>query len=227
MVFRSFVLLIAIFMLFEQTSLLAQSKDSFDYQKPGMADRARYLNQFEQMVIVELNKVRSDPSKYANIYLAELLHSYKGKVLITKDHFPVRTKEGVKALEECISELKRTAPLPLLVPSPGLSQAARVLVDDQQTSGNVGHSGQRGSTLTSRVEKYGKWTDQLAENITYGGHSPQRVVIDLLIDDDQPDRGHRKNILNKSLGTIGVAVGYHPKYKIMCVMDMAGSFQYK
>ena len=226
MVLRLFIILTTGIFL-QSNHSAAQPSGYWNQPMLNTAAHANYLNQFEKQVILELNKVRLNPAKYAEDYLAKLLNAYDGKLLTFDDAIPIRTQEGKRALLECIRELKKTQALPILSPSPGLSQAAKLLVVDQQKSGKVGHIGEKGSNPQSRVEQFGNWTDGLAENITYGSNSPQQVVINLLIDDGVPNRGHRKNILNKTFKTIGVAAGSHPKYKKMCVMEMAGSFQYK
>jgi uncharacterized protein YkwD len=47
------------------------------------------------------------------------------------------------------------------------------------------------------------------------------VVIQLLVDDGVPDRGHRDNILVPDWGAAGVACGPHLRYQQVCVMDYA------
>ena len=190
-------------------------------------NKAEYLDQFENQVIIELNKVRLNPAKYAEDKLARLVHNYDGKLLNIDGKIPIRTQEGKKALLDCLRDMKQAKPLPPLSPSQGLSQVAQILLKEQQRSGRIGHIGNRGSTPQSRVEKIGTWTGELSENITYGNDSPQMVVINLLIDDGVPNRGHRKNILNPKFNEVGIAAGSHPKYKQMCVMEMAGGFQKK
>ncbi len=214
------MLLTALIFLQSTQKLIGQPID------PGIS-AAAYLTDFEKQVLVELNKVRAHPAKYAEEYLETLKNAYDGELFIIPGSVPIKTQEGKKALLECIREIKKTPPLPLLSPSEGLSQAAGVLVKDQGKSGKVGHTGQNGSNPQTRVEQFGTWNGKLAENITYGDHSPYLVVVSLLIDDGVPARGHRKNILDQAFKTVGITTGDHPKYKQMCVMEMAGSFQNK
>lgn len=216
MISRVFILVVAIVWFFSSQKTEAQN-----------VSEANFLNDFEKQVLVEMNKVRANPAKYAEEFLEPMQNAYDGKLLKMPGTIPLRTQEGKKALLECIREMKKTSPLPLLSPSEGLSQAANLLVKDQGKSGKVGHTGNKGSTPQTRVEQRGKWDVKLAENIAYGNQSPRRVVISLLIDDGVPSRSHRKNILDKAFKTIGIATGSHPNYGNMCVMEMAGSFQEK
>ena len=139
----------------------------------------------------------------------------------------LKTKEGVSALNECVRDLKRTKPVPILYPSAGLSKAASDHVKDQSQSGRTGHIGGDRSSVKSRVERYGKWNFRIGENIAYGGKYAQQVIIYLLIDDGVKGRGHRINMLNPDFNIAGVASGKHPEYGSMFVMDFAGSFTEK
>ena len=49
----------------------------------------------------------------------------------------------------------------------------------------------------------------------------RQVVIQLLVDDGVPDRGHRDNILDGRWGAEGAACGPHRDYRQICVMDYA------
>ena len=209
--------------LFLQTGNTPQTV--WDEEKLKTTTNVNYLSEFEKEVIFELNKARSNPSKFAEEYLDDLVDAYDGKLLVVPGEVPIQTFEGKKALLECIRVMKKTDPLPLLYPSKGLSRAAALLVKDQQKTGQVGHFGSNGSNPQQRIEQYGNWLEKFAENITYGNNSPRRVVISLLVDDGVPDRGHRKNLLDKTFKTVGLATGDHPKYKQMCVMEMAGGFE--
>ena len=77
------------------------------------AKDAAYMNELEQNVILELNKVRSNPKRYAEEYMEELRADYKGKLFyVPGQEIPVRTDEGIRPLEECIRVLKRLIHVP-------------------------------------------------------------------------------------------------------------------
>lgn len=192
------------------------------------AKDAAYLDELEQDVIHELNKVRSNPKRYAKEYMEELRSAYNGKLFtVPGQAIPVRTQEGILPLEECIKVLKKTDPRPLLQPSKGLSRAAEELMVDQQNHGGVGHTSRRGANPQKRMERYGKWDICASEDITYGSFEARQIVISLLIDDGVPNRGHRENILNPCTRFAGVSKGRHPTYKVMCVIDYAGDYTSK
>ena len=191
------------------------------------ASNANYLNQMEQEVIHELNKVRSNPKRYAEEYMEELRSAYNGKLLTFKGLIPIRTQEGVYPLEECLKVMKKTPPLPILQPAKGLSRAANELVEDQQKSTRTGHVTSKGANPQKRIEKYGVWEKCASEDISYGNFNARQIVISLLIDDGVPSRGHRENILNPCSRFAGVAQGTHSSYGSMCVIDYAGNYKSK
>ncbi len=188
------------------------------------ASNVSYLSTIEKEIIFEINLLRTNPAKYATNYIAPLANNYKNKMLYYPGDLPLRTREGVNALYECVRVLKRTQNLKLVYPSKGLTRAAEDHVKDQSKSGKTGHRGGDRSNVRERIERYGDWKIRIAENIAYGGLSARQIIIYLLIDDGIRDRGHRKTFLHPDYKTVGVAIGSHPYYNSMWVMDFAGSF---
>ncbi|MDP2889062.1 MAG: CAP domain-containing protein [Bacteroidota bacterium] len=210
---------------FLQTPAFAQTSKTNWPAELNTAKNTQYLNELEQQVIHEINKVRSNPKRYAEVYLEVLRESFNGKLFTYPGQITVRTQEGIRPLDECIKVLKKTVPRPMLNPSEGLSKAAAELMRDQQKYGGIGHIARNGSTPQKRIEKYGEWDICSAEDITYGSFEARQIVIFLLIDDGVPDRGHRENILNPCFRFAGVSFGNHPSYQTMCVIDYAGEYK--
>jgi uncharacterized protein YkwD len=176
----------------------------------------------EREVLAELNAVRAAPSAYA-AHLSALLPLFNGN-LIKKPGMTVsiRTTEGANAVREAIAALQRQAPLPPLSLSSGMSAAAADLANDQRRTGQMGHTGSDGSSPGARLSAHGTWQMSYSENVDYGPFLTGRdVVIDLLVDDGVPDRGHRRNIFDGNAHVVGIACGPHPQFRSMCVMDQA------
>ena len=186
------------------------------------AAKANYLSPIEKEIVLEINLFRSNPAKYANDYIAPLTKYYQKNILHYPDDKSIKTREGVKALHECVRELQDASPQPIMYPSQVLTKAASDHQKDQVRTGETGHTGSDNSTLKQRIERYGKWQVRIAENIAYGNSSARQVVIFLLIDDGVKSCGHRKNLLHPAYKTVGVSFGKHPVYGTMCVMDFAG-----
>ena len=203
---------------------LTSGEESIWSSKLNTAETTGYLSTIEKEVILEINKLRSNPSKYADEYIVPLKERYQKNYLFYPGDKPLATKEGVRALNECIRALKQQSSLPVLFPDEGLSKAAGDHVKDQSRSGKTGHVGSDRSKVKDRIERYGQWKVRIAENIAYGGINARQIVIYLLIDDGVKSRGHRKNFLHPDYRMVGVAVGRHPRYQSMWVMDFAGAF---
>jgi uncharacterized protein YkwD len=195
--------------------------------KPAVVDTAAgaaYLSQTERQVIREINMVRTDPAQYARDFLVPLRAYYHGKLLQYPGEIGITTQEGPSALEECIKALESAKPAPPLAPREGLYRAAHDQAVDQARTGAVGHAGSDGSTPLTRINRYGHWDVTMGENIDYGNADARQIVTSLLIDDGVPSRGHRTNLLDPEFRVVGIAVGPHPVYRHMCVMDFAGGF---
>jgi hypothetical protein len=193
--------------------------------KLNTASGIHYLSAFEKEVVLEINKLRSDPDRYAREYLEPMVDCYNGRKLYYPGDLPLMTTEGVKALMECMQFLRNQEPVPVLKPDQRLTLAANDHVKDQSQSGKIGHQGHDRSGFRNRIERYGRWSGKIAENIAYGQVTPRQIVLYLLIDDGMPSRGHRKNFLTEDFRFIGVAEGTHPEYEKMCVMEFASGFQ--
>ena len=213
--------IVVIFILFALSNLASANDPNSNYAL-NTAANASYLSPLEKEIVFEINLFRSNPSQYAEKYIAPLAGNYNKKILSYPGDIPIKTVEGVSALHECLRELKKIKPLPLVYPNDILTRAANDHCADQSRTGKTGHIGSDNSNLKIRIERYGKWEKQIAENIAYGNTSARQVVIFLLIDDNVRSRGHRKTFINPELKLVGISCGKHPEYQSMCVMDFAG-----
>lgn len=177
-------------------------------------------SRFEAGVFAELNRFRSDPAAYAE-FLRDYRPRFEGKRLIGNDdsEIDIMTREGVAAVDEAIRDLRRERPLTELAWSDPLARAAADHVAVQSRSGAVGHYTKgRGPGERMRARGGGPYVNEV---ITYGHHTPEGVVDQLLIDDGVPDRGHRHSLLRPTHRYAGIACGGHPVHRTMCVTLMS------
>ena len=185
-----------------------------------------YLTGIEKDVILEMNKVRTDPRKYAELYIQPRLRHYNGRNYSVLGQITIVTQEGAAAVNECITALNRANSVGILIPERGLSLAAKDHVNDQSRTGQTGHNGSDRSTPETRMRRHGvfggSWT--LGENIAYGSTTGRDIVVDLLIDDGVPNRGHRINIMNRAFTQTGVGFGTHTQYRTSCTITYANGY---
>lgn len=181
------------------------------------------FKQFATQLLAETNLARTDPNRYiAN--LRELRRHFEGKFYrMPGSGATIVSNEGVAAVDEAIGFLSHQRPVSPLTWSQGLADAAADLVREQGQTGETGHKGRSGD-MQGRIERHGAWLKHIAENIGYGPDTARLMIMELIIDDGVPDRGHRKNIFNRSFTVAGAACGPHPRFRSMCVMDFAGRF---
>jgi uncharacterized protein YkwD len=120
---------------------------------------------------------------------------------------------------EAYNELVNTESVGLLFPKRGLSRAAMDHVEDTGPKGIVSHTGSDGSSVPERMNRYGTLRGGFSENISFGVHTAQGIVVQLL-----NSTGHRRNIMNRNSNYTGVATGPHSTWGTMCVQKFAFNY---
>ena len=200
---------------------IERDAEKWDLSQLDTARSVDYLTAGEKNIVLELNKVRTNPKKYANLYLVPSLKYYQGKKITYPGRTTIITKEGRTAVEECIKVLSSARPVKPLLPSQSLSLAAKDHVLDTGPKGIVGHTGSDGSSPGVRIQRHDKALRSVAETISYGDSEARRIVESLVVDDGVRDRGHRRIILEAEYDIVGLSMGSHRGYGNVCVIDYA------
>ena len=178
------------------------------------------MDQTEAAVLQELNLARTNPAAYAG-YVEQHKRDFKNNNMVLVDGLWIKTVEGIPAVDEAIGYLRKVAPAPALSASGLLVLAARDHVNDIGPKGMTGHEGSDGSRPTERIRRHGKPNSATGENIAFRPATARSIVVQLIVDDGIPDRGHRHTIFDPDFRVAGVAIGPHKNYGRMCVIDFA------
>lgn len=172
------------------------------------ASQVDYMSEAEKEVVLYINLCRMNPPLFESTYLKDYLTTNK-----------VKRDEFVKSLQ---TTLRTTSPMLLLAPSSELTAVARAHAADMGTTGRTGHNSSNGATFHDRMVGIANSFRGLNENANYGMEKPLDIVIDLLIDRNVPNAGHRRNMLATDMRFVGVAIEPHKKWRINCVQDFGG-----
>lgn len=168
---------------------------------PSAAKSCSYtITALEKQVLDELNLARTQPAQYAAL---------------------IAQNSNSATAQEAMAELRNLRPLPALSFSQCLARAAQDHVKDIGPKGIVGHDGSDGSNPSTRIQRYVPQLRGYSENISFGMNTGRAVILQLIIDENVPSRGHRKNIFDTKSQSVGISCGTHAKYQIMCVQDFA------
>ncbi|OQS00341.1 hypothetical protein THRCLA_06000 [Thraustotheca clavata] len=211
--------------------LIAAARDGSkadNAKEPAQTNKAEAKNSNSNSIAVdiaaEINTLRTNPKIYIG-YCEEMLKNFEGKILtIPSEGIRLQTEEGGSAVEDCIAYLKQESPIHELALIDNLSKAAQDHANDLGENGTVSHTGQDGSSMVQRLDRYGEWKGSVGELLAFGLTKPRNIVLQLLIDDGVPTRDDRLSLLDNKFTTIGIGVNQHKFQKSVCVLDLSGGF---
>lgn len=179
---------------------------------------------FIKQVFDTYNLARTDPKKFAE-KVEEYKANFEGNLLkIPGTNSAIQTREGPAAYDEAIEFLNKQAPLPPMVGSKGLRKIAKEYKDNL---GKVEPSKVGTIDLQSIIEKYGSFDGNFSRMIEYGGQTPERVIINLVVGDGDKNRRQRSYIFGDIFNKIGISSGKHDKYRQFTVIAAATDFENK
>lgn len=143
------------------------------------------------------NLARINGDLFANTFLKEYMEN----------------RDQSKYSRSLLRDLKKVIGLRVLKPERDLYEVSKGHAIASGMSGHAGHK-----DFDKRFKPLlGKY-NLVAENCAYGLKDAIDIVIQLLIDENVSDLGHRKNMLNPDFNSTGVAIQPHKRYDHNCVI---------
>jgi uncharacterized protein YkwD len=149
------------------------------------------MNQQEKDVVLITNLVRVNPKLFLQVFLNDYVQT---------SEFYTMQNPYVVSLQK---ELQQVKPLPPLKVEVFINQTAAGHAVFCGSTGHIGHKNfnQRSADITKKLKH-----DLVGENCGYIRTHALDFVMDLLIDEDVPSLGHRKNILSSMYAFTGVSI---------------------
>ncbi|RZM27200.1 MAG: CAP domain-containing protein [Pedobacter sp.] len=198
----------------------ADSWTQEELNRANTASNVTYLTEEEKKIVFYMNLARIDGPKFFNTYFQDYvdMHNLQMKKYSNyKDLKINRYDPYYRGLKEDLQNVKN---LSLLYPDESLSYVSKQHGKDMNKHNVAGHNSYDGRTMVDRIEKYYP-NRGMAENLAFGFSTGLANVSLLLLDQGVSDLGHRKNILNNTLGLniVGVSIQPHPHYKYSATVD--------
>lgn len=185
--------------------LLAQEYPGYssaEIAKLNTAKTTDYLNEDEKEVILVLNMIRENGTKFWEKMAAPYIENNE-----------IPTTRYTRSLER---DLRNSPSLPLLKPHQTLYEAANKHAVASGREGRLGHKSSAG-TFEQRLKPLTGEFSYLLENCDYGSSKAMDIIMNLMIDEGLPEVGHRKNILHEQVNAVGAAIAPHKTYGHTCV----------
>lgn len=193
---------------------------SAELSMANTAKDVKYLSAEEKKIIFYMNLARMDGQRFFDTYFQQYIDEHNVRMKQYRNYNEVRVSRNDPYYRGLQQDLKDVKNLGLLYPDETLSYVSRQHGKDMNKHNLAGHNSSDGRTMVDRIKKYYP-RHGMAENLAFGFSSALANVSLLLLDKGVPDLGHRKNILNKTLGIniVGVSIQPHPHYKYSATID--------
>jgi hypothetical protein len=201
----------------------ASTEDSWTNEELAMANTAKnatYLTEEEKKIIFYMNLVRIDGLRFFDTYFQDFIDTHNQAMKKYSNYNDLKITRKDKYYRGLEIDLKNVRNIGLLYPDETLSFVSKQHGKDMSKHNIAGHNSYDGRTMFDRISKYYP-ERSMAENLAFGFSKGLDNVAMLLLDKGVPDVGHRKNILNATLGLniVGVSIQSHPLYRFASITD--------
>lgn len=178
-------------------------------------------NDSANKILKELNYARENPKEYADKLLSYKQY-FKGDIMRIPGQTAIKTNEGFAAFEEAAKILQNSSPLCALSFNVHLNEIANealssiVKSNDADAANNI--------NIDELIGKRGQIAGQFSQAVDFGSATPDLVVVNLIVDDGDLNRGNRGNILNPKFTITGIAHSTHKTFHHCTVITYARHF---
>lgn len=176
----------------------------WNYDVIDTTRHANYMSTNERELVILINKLRYNPRMFADKYLTH-------------------HRSLSRAHDECY-ELLYSLPetnLQMLRCNRKLYSVAGLHAKDMGDNGEVGHISTNQKDLSERIRDIGLISQSFGENCSYGKAAPISIMLQLIVDDENDNSGHRENFLKEEFSHLGVSIYPHNLYEWNCVQTFA------
>ena len=200
-----------------------ENRLSWSSEELALANTAKnvdYLSSEEKNIIFYMNLARMDGTRFFNTYFQDFVDAHNQRMKKYSNYAQLKVNRYDAYYRGLEQDLRKAKNLGILYPDETLTYIADQHGKDMHKHNISGHVSYDGRTMVDRIQKYYK-NRGMAENLAFGFSNGLDNVCLLLLDTGIPDVGHRKNILNTTLGLnlVGVSIQPHPHYKYSATID--------
>ena len=177
---------------------------------------------FPSQIIDEINRIRLNPKNYARKLLNYTQYIQDNILRLPQYKNGIVTNEGAVAFQEAATYLNTVPKLTSLIFDDTLSAAAETLADEMTY-----HKDLVSIDKINRkqiIAEYGKFEGDYGQSIDFGSQTPELVVMNLIVDDGDPQRRNRLMLFNDKFTKIGCASCRHPSFRTCTVLLFATKF---
>ncbi len=127
---------------YSQTSSSEENADVWNKATLDLGRTSSEISDLEKDVLFEINKARTDPARYAELYIKPTLAFYSEKLY--KGY--LRTKEGAAVVEECIKVMSAAPKRSPLILDADLVKLAKYHTGKQSGTTETGHDTPKGKS---------------------------------------------------------------------------------
>lgn len=208
----------------------------WNYNLIDTVDSCGYLQAREKELVILLNKLRINPSKFAVKYLTHLtdmsLYHQEAFDELTaignelgnnnNDDFSSNiNNENYNNSIKYSSNINKLDIESILKPDFQIYKIAHKHAIDLNKTGSTGHISAEGYNLEDRIKINNITTSCFSEVCSFGKSCPVGILLQLLVDDEGVDNSqNRDTLINGNFSHIGVSIQKHKAYSYSCVITL-------